>query len=218
MRVGRLLGGSLARGLRPGALGSVRGSAAIAPGHFAREWSRPDLQKVGLRPLPEGVSVQDLCPRALTRDILAYGTARDVWTEIYDTACKQKAHQIWRTDDLQEFGIDNFLERHVLRHRSLACGLAECVGGKLAANSLGGDVDFKAILLSAFKADPEIVEAVACDIKQFRIVDPATSSLLGVYLFYKGVQAMCCARVAHHFYTRRGDAGTHFHLCTPLCI
>ena len=136
-----------------------------------------------------------------------YGVARDVWMEIKDHAEAQRAGQVWVTEDLQEFGVDNFLRRHVLDHASLACGIAACVGGKLGANQFGNDVDYTAVLLSAFKADPDIIDAVACDIRRFKEVDPATGSLLGVYLFYKGVQALCCARVAHHYFTRRGDAG-----------
>jgi len=169
--------------------------------------TRRDLQPVTERPLPEGVNYEDLDPAALAKDIHSYGTAREVWSEIYASADNQRVEQSWRTEDLQEFGIDDYLKRHVLEHASLACGLAAIIGGKLGAASLGGDVDYRAILLSAFKADSDLVDAVACDIKRFKVVDPASSSLLGVYLFYKGVQALCCARVAHHYFTKRGDAG-----------
>jgi len=190
-------------------------STAVAPRHWDWNSSRSDLKKPADRPLPPGVTTDDLDPDALERDVVAYGAAREVWNEIRETAMEQHRGQSWRTDDLVEFGVDSYLRRHILDHASLACGLSICVGGKLgasgSANTLsggyGGSVDFRAILLSAFKADPDIVDAVAHDIKRFKTVDPATDSLLGVYLFYKGVQALCCARVANHFYTRRGDAG-----------
>jgi serine O-acetyltransferase len=31
--------------------------------------------------------------------------------------------------------------------------------------------------------------------------------MLGVFLFFKGVHAIACARVSHHFWTERGEAG-----------
>ena len=187
---------------------------STAPGVSARAWpglERQDLQRADTRPLPEGVSFDELDPAALAKDVHSYGVAKAVWSDILATAAEQSRKQSWRTEDLQEFGIDDFLQRHVLEHASLACGLSVAIGSKLSANAQGGadgrGVDYRAILLSAFKADPDIVDAVACDIQRFKEVDPATGSLLGVYLFYKGVQAVCCARVSHHYFTRRGDAG-----------
>ena len=58
-----------------------------------------------------------------------------MWSEIRGDAVAQSREQSWRTLDLHEFGIDDFLSREVLNHRSLACGLAAGVGGKLSANS-----------------------------------------------------------------------------------
>ena len=135
---------------------------------MCERWSRVrrDLQEGSERPLPDGVLLADLDPEALRRDIHSYGHARDVWEEIMSAAISQSERQAWQTDDLQEFGMDNFLARHVLNHKSLACGLSEVIGGKLSAHSLGGDVDYRAVLLSAFKADPDIVDAVACDMKR----------------------------------------------------
>ena len=120
-------------------------SASVAPGYYPRIWdnnTRRDQQPSHTRPLPEGVSsYSELDPAALAKDIHSYGTAREVWQEIYTQADAQRVEQSWRTDDLQEFGVDSFLRRHVLEHASLACGLAAIVGGKLGAASLGGDVD-----------------------------------------------------------------------------
>ena len=195
-------------------------STAAVPRHW--NWNsegRGDLHTADKRPLPPGVGAADLDPAALKKDIQSYGAAREVWDDIRATAIEQHRGQSWRTDDLQEFGVDGYLRRHILSHASLACGLSVCVGGKLGAagwanqttqmgdEPIDGILDFRKILLSAFKADPDIVDAVAHDIQRFKTVDPATTSLLGVYLFYKGVQALCCARVANHFYTQRGDAG-----------
>ena len=114
----------------------------------------------------------------------------------------------WANDDLQDFGIDSFLKTEVLNHATLACGLSNHIGGKLCANHKeNGGIDYHKLLLSAFKADPLICSAVAADMERFKVVDPACDGLLGVYLFYKGVHAIACARVSHHYWTTRGSSG-----------
>ena len=183
-------------------------AAALTP---AREslvlWRRPNSTAAA------ELDPDELCPHALLRGIRSKGIARSVWESIRETAEEQRRTQAWRSGDLQEFGVDKFLQKEILDHRSLACGLASSVGGKLMAqgNVRGAPaqagVDFSAIFLSAFKAEPEIVTSVAADIMRFKVVDPACPGLLGVYLFYKGVHALCCARVSHHFWTKRGEPG-----------
>lgn len=105
--------------------------------------------------------------------------------------------------------MDDFLSREVLDHRSLACGLAAAVGGKLSANGrIGGSgIDYEKIFLSAFRAEPTLCTSVASDMLRFKEVDPACPGLLAVYLFYKGVHAMACARVSGYYWRRRGEAG-----------
>jgi len=160
---------------------------------------------------PDCVDPDEYCPHALARGIKSKGVERAVWTEIREGAIAQSREQSWRTLDLQDFGVDNFLQREVLKHYSLACGLAEGVGGKLAANArIGGGVDYEKVFLSAFRAEPDLCTSVASDILRFKEVDPAArggQGLLGVYLFYKGVHALACARVAGHYWRRRGEAG-----------
>lgn len=134
--------------------------------------------------------------------------ANETWDVIRCEAENQITNQAWRSGDLQEFGIDNFLRSEVLDHSTLAAGLANSIGGKLMANQANdGGVDYNKILLNAFHADPDICSAVSADINRFKVVDPACDGVLGVYLFYKGVQALACARVAHHFWTQRGSSG-----------
>lgn len=134
--------------------------------------------------------------------------AREVWDEIVSAAAMQIKEKSWHSGDLEEFGIDSFLHSEVLNHATLACGLANSIGGKLTANQVNdGGVDYNQILLSAFQADPAICSAVAADMQRFKVVDPACEGLLGVYLFFKGVHAIACARVSHHFWTERGEAG-----------
>lgn len=150
--------------------------------------------------------------------------AIDVWDQIQEEAKQQHKEQSWRTKDLKEFGVDNFLYSEVTGHKTMACGLSNSIGGKLSANqhvlvppgstptSKTGmtGIDYDAILLSAFTADPQICDKVADDILQFKKVDPAcrgdAQALLNVYLFYKGLGAITCARVANHFWNRGGEA------------
>jgi serine acetyltransferase len=155
------------------------------------------------------VDPSELCPYALARGIRSKGIERAVWSEIRDEAKEQSKEQSWRTLDLQEFGMDDFLSREVLDHRSLACGLAAAVGGKLSANGrIGGSgIDYEKIFLSAFRAEPTLCTSVASDMLRFKEVDPACPGLLAVYLFYKGVHAMACARVSGYYWRRRGEAG-----------
>lgn len=51
------------------------------------------------------------------------------------------------------------------------------------------------------------VRTPPCAAQRFKVVDPACDGLLGVYLFYKGIQAVACARVSHHFWTNYGEDG-----------
>lgn len=147
-------------------------------------------------------------PRFLSGES-ASADVHQVWEEIWDEAAVQFKTESWQSGDLQEFGMDRFLHSQVLRHKTLESAMAHNIGGKLQANTDGGSetVDYVSIMRSAFKADPEIGAAIAADLMRFKVVDPATDGLLGVYLFYKGVQAIACARVGHHYWTRRGPAG-----------
>jgi serine O-acetyltransferase len=107
----------------------------------------------------------------------------------------------------RSFGIRHFVRADVLAHDSLASALSTTVGDKLAANSASDHVDYKSILMSAFESKPDICDAVAADIERFKVIDPACDGLLGVYLFYKGVHALACARVANHYWEERGETG-----------
>jgi hypothetical protein len=88
-----------------------------------------------------------------------------VWDKLWDEAAFHFKTQKWKTGDLAEFGIDRFLHNEVLSHKSLACALAQSVGGKLQANQATETVNYKAVCRSAFDADPEICEAVAADLQ-----------------------------------------------------
>ena len=129
--------------------------------------------------LPDDLRASEVDPLELDEDALARGirskgVERAVWSEIRAGAVAQSREQSWRTLDLHEFGIDDFLSREVLNHRSLACGLAAGVGGKLSANGrIGGGIDYEKIFLSAFRAEPGLCTSVASDLLRFKEVHHA---------------------------------------------
>jgi len=140
-------------------------------------------------------------------------TAHDTWQTIVVEAeaeiermTAESAQRVCKSPETS-FGIRNFIRDSVLQHDGLAAALASQIGEKLNANSNSDHVNNKSLLLSAFNADPELAAAIAADIERFKIVDPACDGLLGVYLFYKGVHAVACARVAHHYWVERGETG-----------
>jgi serine O-acetyltransferase len=166
---------------------------------------RLTMPTLRLAPRP---SVQRLLtPRRLFASSPPLDEQEQVWEEIWDEAAFQFKRQSWKTGDLKEFGMDSMLHNAVMKHKSLACGLAHSIGGKLEANQTDDGVVFESILRSAMDADNSICADVAADLQRFKVVDPATDGLLGVFLFYKGVQAIACARIAHHYWTHRGEAG-----------
>ena len=63
------------------------------------------------------------------------------------------------------------------------------------------------MLRHAFEAEPMIADAAAADMRRFVEVDPATEGTLGVMLFFKGFQAVQCARAAHYFWTEANEEG-----------
>ena len=63
------------------------------------------------------------------------------------------------------------------------------------------------MLRHAFESDPTIADAAAADMRRFVEVDPATEGTLGVMLFFKGFQAVQCARAAHYFWQEEKGEG-----------
>ena len=121
-----------------------------------------------------------------------------------------------KTPAFSRFGMDAFLRAEVLRHETMHGSLAHLIGSKFAANSDSDDykssrdgsaVDYVGAMEAAMEADPTIMEATVADLQRFLVVDPACDGLLGVYLFYKGVQAMVNARVSHFYWTEAGGHG-----------
>ena len=131
------------------------------------------------------------------------------------------------------FGMGKFLQSTVLRHGTLAEGLAHLVGGKLSSPE--SSVDFTSIVRDALEdGHGTLASSAAADLRRFVVVDPALSragrsgdadfnqhaaaelaselggvarGALPVLLFYKGFQAVTSARAANFFWREAGGHG-----------
>ena len=89
----------------------------------------------------------------------------------------------------------------LLRHGSLADGLAHRLAMKLASDELTAEA-LTAVIADALAADPGIVRAAATDLMAVRDRDPACADLITPFLFLKGFQALQSHRVSHFLWQR----------------
>ena len=154
--------------------------------------------------------------RAINRSILSLGrvgrrrlctsqpgaAAAAAWAELRD-----EAHAALTTPSYARFGMDRFLFGEVLTHGSLAEALAHELGSKFTANDTDKQVRFEELLLHAFTEDPTLADAAAADMRRFVEVDPASDGILDVLLFFKGFQAVQCARAANYYWREANGEG-----------
>jgi serine O-acetyltransferase len=93
------------------------------------------------------------------------------------------------------------VKRALLRHGSLADGLAHRLAEKLASDELTADA-LAAVIGEALAADPAIIRAAATDLMAVRDRDPACPDLITPFLFLKGFQALQSHRVSHFLWQR----------------
>ena len=86
--------------------------------------------------------------------------------------------------------------------------MADAIASNLASK-LGGqgmpEENFAAIFADVMTEEPGIAYAAACDLTRYVEIDPAADGHLSVFCFFKGFQAVQCARIAHHLWVA-GDA------------
>ena len=128
--------------------------------------------------------------------------AAAAWTELQD-----EARAALSTPAYARFGMDRFLFGEVLTHGSLAEALAHELGSKFTANDTDKQVRFEELLLHAFTEDPTLADAAAADMRRFVEVDPASDGILDVLLFFKGFQAVQCARAANYYWREANGEG-----------
>jgi len=84
----------------------------------------------------------------------------------------------------------------ILSHDDLAGALSFQIARKLADGEMSA-MSVREVCLSAFAADPAIVEAAEADLQAVAERDPAIRNLLQPFLYFKGFQALQGWRVAH---------------------
>jgi serine O-acetyltransferase len=98
--------------------------------------------------------------------------------------------------------LRGFLDEAILRHARLDEGLAGLLGSKLADANLS-NAALGGLAREAFSADPAIVEAAVRDLVAICERDPACSTELTPFLYFKGFVALQAYRV-YHWLWRRG--------------
>ena len=154
------------------------------------------------RSLPRGALSRDVNGLSLRRRGLCTPAAQAAWARVQREAAEMEAK-------CPTFGLRSLVQGRVLRHETLSEGLSIELSQKLTANG-NTYVDYEGAMKHALSENPQIADAAAADMEAFMRVDPAAEGFLGVYLFYKGFQALQCARVANYFWRRPDRGGRMF--------
>ncbi|MBW7969116.1 serine acetyltransferase [Bradyrhizobium sp. BR 10289] len=89
----------------------------------------------------------------------------------------------------------------ILAHDDLAAALADLIGRRLGSGATGR-ARFTSYSRDAFRAEPELVEAAACDLQAIARRDPAIADLLPPLLHYKGYATLQAWRVSNWLWRR----------------
>ena len=95
--------------------------------------------------------------------------------------------------------LHEMLQTRVLPHESLADAISTNLAKKLGGQGMPEE-NFKSIFSAVLAEDPSITYSSACDLHRYVEIDPAADGHLSVFLFFKGFQAVQCARIAHHLW------------------
>lgn len=127
-----------------------------------------------------------------------------------------KPDQLWNTirTEAQQFAADEpllagYLRDTILEQPSLAAALSHHLA-RLLKNPFVAEASLQEMIAAAFRADPAIVEAAACDIVACRERDAACNYYLMPVLYFKGFQALQCHRIAHYLYRHGQPASACF--------
>jgi serine O-acetyltransferase len=118
---------------------------------------------------------------------LSIQTGMDLWATIHRDAAAAVAR-----DKLMS-GVVHAL---VLRHESFAEALACNLARKLADDAIDAR-GLSGLIGDALEDDPEIVDAIASDLRAIRDRDPASPDLLTPFLYFKGFHALQVHRISH---------------------
>ena len=124
-----------------------------------------------------------------------------VWTQLRKQAAAYAA---------KEPAMSSLLHAVILDQPDLAHALTNQLAGKLATNEFRS-LKMAAVLADAFKAAPEIVDCAARDLVAVYNRDPACTSHLQAFLYFKGFMAIQTHRCANALY-REGRDLIAYHL------
>jgi serine O-acetyltransferase len=115
------------------------------------------------------------------------------WEEI-----RQRANDIVA----QEPALKTLLDETVLDRDSFADGLTYRLSRKLVNHSASIKV-LHEVFMEAFLHEPIILQYIACDMIAINERDPACDDVLTPLLYFKGLQALICYRVAHYWWNHK---------------
>lgn len=120
---------------------------------------------------------------------------QDLWTSLREAA-KEAARE--------EPQLASQLNAVILSHDDMAGALSFQIARKLGDAELAA-MTIREVALSAFAADPSIVEAAEADLCAVLERDPAIRTPLQPFLYFKGYQALQAWRVAHWLWEQGRD-------------
>ncbi len=88
------------------------------------------------------------------------------------------------------------LTEYVLERTSLEEALSWRLSSRLAKGTVP-ESDLRDLFLSAYRADPSIIQSIERDLEAVKERDPACDDFLSPFLYFKGFQALSAFRVAH---------------------
>ena len=88
------------------------------------------------------------------------------------------------------------LTEYVLERTSLEDALSWRLSSRLAKGTVP-ESDLRDLFLSAYRADPSIIQSIERDLEAVKERDPACDDFLSPFLYFKGFQALAAFRVAH---------------------
>lgn len=98
--------------------------------------------------------------------------------------------------------LASYLHATVLTHKSLEDALSYHLAGKLATEYVSS-VTIRKVMDDAFRASPDIGEAMRLDLTAISSRDPAARGVAEPFLHYKGFHALESFRVAHWLWTEK---------------
>ena len=110
---------------------------------------------------------------------------------------------------LKESALASWLHTAVLDQTDFQDALAFLLSEKLGGPEISA-LSFYQVLHEAVNGDPWVVDAARADLSATYERDPACTSYLEPFIFFKGYQALQAHRIAHRLWTQGRDTLAHY--------